>query len=332
MTSSDESPRGHRPDERPRGVRRGLAVLALGGLAVSGFAACVDDSSTTATDTATTAAAATTSADAATSGSASATPTTGSTTAAAEASKASDSAAGETSAAAVYWVGSTPQGDRLYREFESVTGEPAAAAVQELLTGTPADPDYRSPFDAGTVSGVSDDGSTITVTLADDALSARPSGTSAKAARLAVQAVVYTVQGALQERLPVVVQDGSGATTLYGVDTAGGVSEGAQASTLALVNLTTPSEGATLSGTTLSLTGVANAYEATVPWAITDADGDTVLDGFVTADGWGDKLYPFSKDLDVSSLPAGTYTVEVASNGGEGETAPTTDTRTFTIG
>ena len=42
-------------------------------------------------------------------------------------------------------------------------------------------------------------------------------------AKLAVQQLVYTLQGVQQERAPVVVQLGGQPTTLFGVDTADGI-------------------------------------------------------------------------------------------------------------
>ncbi|MCL8024673.1 Gmad2 immunoglobulin-like domain-containing protein [Nocardioides bruguierae] len=324
MTSTRTTPRTapHRG-----GLRRGLAALALLGAGATALTACGSDDDTAATDTTTPAGSTSAAApsDAATSEApveSSPSPT-----------ETSSQAEATTSTVPVYWVGTTPLGDRLYREFEQVTGDAAAGAVQALLTGEPLDPDYRSPFTAGSgVASVTDDGGTITVTLSDDALAARPDGTSKADAELAVQAVVYTVQGALQERLPVVVTDPSGGTSLLGVETGGGVSNRDQTTVQSLVNLTTPEEGATVTGGTLTLDGVASSFEATVPWTITDSEGKQVLEGYATAEGWMDKLYPFSTDVDVSDLKAGTYTVLVASSGGEGVAAPMTDTRTFTIG
>ena len=39
--------------------------------------------------------------------------------------------------------------------------------------------------------------------------------------------------------------------------------------------------------------GVANSFEATVPWQIRDRAATKVLEGFATAEGWGDHLYPW---------------------------------------
>ena len=57
------------------------------------------------------------------------------------------------------------------------------------------------------------------------------------------------------------------------------------------------------------------------------------VEGFATAEGWGDKLYPWSSDVDCSGLPPGTYTFVAMTDdasGGEGG-GPTQDTKTFTL-
>jgi Immunoglobulin-like domain of bacterial spore germination len=102
---------------------------------------------------------------------------------------------------------------------------------------------------------------------------------------------------------------------------------------LAFVNVTEPAEGASVSGT-FTASGVANSFEATVPWEIRDQDGKKVLDGFATAEGWGDHLYPWESQVDLSGLPPGTYTfVALTDDPSDGEGAgPTEDTKTITVG
>ncbi|QYJ04654.1 Gmad2 immunoglobulin-like domain-containing protein [Nocardioides panacisoli] len=73
------------------------------------------------------------------------------------------------------------------------------------------------------------------------------------------------------------------------------------------ITLDKPAEGATVSGR-FTASGTANSPEANVPWQVLDADGATVLEGFATAEGWMDRLYPWRTKVDVSSLDAGTYT------------------------
>jgi len=71
-----------------------------------------------------------------------------------------------------------------------------------------------------------------------------------------------------------------------------------------------------------------------VPWEVRDGSGKKVLDGFATAEGWGDRLYPWESQVDVSGLSPGTYTFVAMTDdpsGGEGA-GPTEDTKTIIIG
>jgi hypothetical protein len=100
------------------------------------------------------------------------------------------------------------------------------------------------------------------------------------------------------------------------------------------ITLDTPAEGDAVSGS-FTAAGKANSPEANVPWQITDASGAKVLDGFATAAGWLDRLYPYSTTVDVSSLDPGTYTFTVSTDNeadaGEGP-GPESISRTITVG
>ncbi len=102
---------------------------------------------------------------------------------------------------------------------------------------------------------------------------------------------------------------------------------------LAHVNLTTPEDGATVSGS-FTAEGRASSFEATVPWEIRDSGGRVVQRGFTTAEGWIDKLYPFTAEVDVSGLAPGTYVfaalTDDPSGGAEGN-GPTEDTKTIVV-
>ena len=101
---------------------------------------------------------------------------------------------------------------------------------------------------------------------------------------------------------------------------------------LAFVNVTQPEEDSQ-PGATFFASGVANSFEATVPWEVRDESGAKVLEGFATAEGWGDHLYPWESEVDASGLAPGTYTFVAMTDdpsGGEGG-GPTEDTKTFTL-
>lgn len=87
-----------------------------------------------------------------------------------------------------------------------------------------------------------------------------------------------------------------------------------------LITLDAPAEDATVSGS-FEASGTANSPEANVPWQVLAAGGEVVLEGFFTAEGWMDKLYPYSGSVDVSTLAAGPYVFRVSvddPSGGEG--------------
>lgn len=234
----------------------------------------------------------------------------------------------------VYVVGDTPQGQRLFREFRAVeAADPLVAAADLLTSGSTLDPDYDSLLPMGSFADVrqGDDGA-FEVVLDDDSWTERPDQMSAAQARLAVQQVVYTLQGVAQDRQPLraYAEDGGDPVTLFGVQTRGGVTAAPQLRTLGLVNVTMPEE-ATVVGDTFTATGVASSFEGTVPWEVRRG-GEVVLDGFATADGYLDRLYPWSAEVDVSKLQPGTYSfVAMTSDpGGEGA-GPTEDTKTIRV-
>jgi hypothetical protein len=267
------------------------------------------------------------------------TSSSGPTQAPASSATASPSEAGGTSstgpatvAVPLYFVGDTPQGPRLYREFQQVgADDPVDEALAILAAGAAGDPDYRSLLPGGTptlVQGESTDGAigvNVPVEWAD-----RPDGMSAREAELAVQQVVYTVQGVLQDRAPVEFYS-DGLTPVLGIDRSR-FKAASQNSVLAFVNITQPQEGSE-PGASFTASGVANSFEATVPWQVLDQSGAKVLEGFATAEGWGDHLYPWTSEVDASGLAPGTYTfVAMTDDASDGEGGgPVQDTKTFTI-
>ena len=242
-----------------------------------------------------------------------------------------------TLAVAAYYVGDTPQGPRLYREFDQVTAADRLTGALARLQAQPADPDYRTPWPADAFSGVSFDGvgkdGLVTVSLTDASLHDRPAGMSADEAKLAVQQVVYTMQAAVQARAAVEFRlDGNPVDQVLGVPTSEPLANAPQLDVLSLVSITDPEQGADASGT-LKVAGVANSFEANVPWQI--LQGDTIVkEGYVTAEGaYGNELYPWHDQIDISKLAAGDYTFRAQTDdpsGGEGK-GPFVDTRTFTV-
>ncbi len=232
----------------------------------------------------------------------------------------------------IYFVGDGPRGPVLYREFRSVESDnPMSEALALLAAGDTLDRDYRSPFPAGASFGEVTYDESIVVELADDVVTERPPGMTQAQAKLGLQAIVYTLQGVLQQRLPVtVVLDGQ-QTSVLGIDTSAGIKAAPQLDVLTLVNVTAPEEGATVSST-FTATGVANSFEATVPWEIRQGDR-VVQTGFTTAEGWMDKLYPWEAEVDISDLTPGEYTfVAMTDDPSDGEGfGPSEDSKTITV-
>ena len=251
-----------------------------------------------------------------------------------DAPPASDSGSGtpDTVAAPLYFVGDTPQGQRLFREFRNVEADnPVDEALALLAAGDTLDPDYSTLLPGGTPTLVEGDNSeAIGINLPSFDWTERPEGMSAKDAKLAVQQIVYTVQGILQTRAPVEFFH-DGLAPVLGIDQPS-FKAAPENDVLAFVNVTEPGEGDPVSGT-VTASGVANSFEATVPWEVRDQNGKKVLDGFATAEGWMDKLYPWESQVDLSSLAPGTYTfVAMTDDPSDGEGAgPTEDTKTITV-
>ncbi|GAA1478937.1 hypothetical protein GCM10009623_33830 [Nocardioides aestuarii] len=219
-------------------------------------------------------------------------------------------------AVAAYFVGETPRGPRLYREFQRVASPTPGLSGLELLESGPVDPDYTTEWPAGSfrLDRISDpEDGTVHVWLSQGAPS--PS-------ELAMQQVVHTVSAGFGEPLTVVFHRGA--------EQSEPVAALPQLEVLALVNLSDPSEGQMV-GDVLAVEGRASSFEANVPWRIEGTD----LSGSFTAEGWtGARLFPFSGDVDVSSLDPGTYTLIVEtddpSGGAEGPGA-TSDSRTVVV-
>lgn len=234
----------------------------------------------------------------------------------------------------LYFGGDTPQGPRLFREFRAVPADNPLEEASALVTGGDVlDPDYSTLWAGGGFDSVtfSEGAGAFIVQLVDNSLASRPGDMTAKEAELALQQVVYTLQGVQQTRAPVLFQIGADPATVFGIDTTSGITNAPQLDVLAQVNVTSPEEGSTVSNT-FTASGVASSFEANVPWEIRQGDS-VVKTGFSTAEGWMDKLYPWETEVDVSDLPAGEYTfVALTDDPSDGEGGgPTEDSKTITV-
>lgn len=248
-----------------------------------------------------------------------------------------DESSGGSATVPAYFVGDTERaGPRLFREFQRVEGDPLTAAAELLTSDASLDPDYRSLFPGGAFASVeySEGAGAILVTVPDDGWNTRAPGMSRREATLATQQLVYTLQGVVQSRVPVVVQLGNSPVPLFGIDTSGGLGPAPPLAVRSHLNLTSPEQGSGVDDGTLKVSGVVNSFEANIGWELRQGDR-VVKKGFATAEGWLEpKLFPFETTIDVSGLRPGDYTLwattDDPSGGSEGIGAMTDD-KDFTI-
>lgn len=237
---------------------------------------------------------------------------------------------------AVYYVGDTPAGPRLYRYFQSPH---AGEDVLDLLTQTPADPDYRTAWAPGSFAGVTFDGPVpgqIDVTIAKASLRERPAGMTELEAALAIEQVIYTVQAAAraEERLPVQFRFGDNPIDqVLGVQTSEPLAAAPQLDVLSLMSISDPVEGLVVSDSFVAR-GVANGFEGTVACRLLNDDREAVWEEPTIA-GWGEpKLFPWELTVDLAGVPPGTYqfwcSTDDPTGGTEGRGADV-DTRTVVV-
>jgi hypothetical protein len=215
----------------------------------------------------------------------------------------------------VYYVADTNLGQRLFREFHAAAGNHALdQAVEDAVTGNAADADYGTAWPGGTtLQRAQLSGGVLSVDLSGPVRD-RPAGMSDATARLALQQVVYTAQGVVQNRVPVTfLIDGTPTATLLGVSTARPVSNAPAADVLAQVWVTSPAEGTTVDSP-FTVEGVAAAFEANVQWEL--RQGDTVVKrGFTTAEQCC-TMAPYRFQV---TAPPGDYTLVVHDEDASGE-------------
>ena len=235
----------------------------------------------------------------------------------------------------IYWVGDGPAGEpRLFREFHRVQGNPLTEAARLVMGGgQPDDPDYRTLWPEVEVADVGATDGVLLVQIPGDGFTERPDGMTRRDARLAMQQLVYTLQGVQQERVPILVKRGGTDFRLLGLPTDVQHEQASALETLNLVNITSPEEGATVSGDTLTVTGVANSFEASGPCRLLAGGQEVALEGY-QSDGWmEDRLFPFEVELPLDGV-TGEVVVQCEtddpSGGTEGD-GPAIDTKTITV-
>jgi hypothetical protein len=267
-------------------------------------------------------------------------PATESPSASATATESPSASATETPSAAVaaYYVGDTPDGPRLYREFRMGQTRDLFAAAVSALEQAPLDPDYRTYWPEGSIAGVSFDGigaeGTLEVGLADSSLHDRPASMDAATARMAVEQVIYTLQATAGARAPVHFSvDGNPIDQVLGVPTSEPLANGPVLDTLALVSLTSPSEGMLVDNDEpLVVEGVGNSFEGNIVTRVQRWEGTYIVDQLPAIAGMGeDKLFPFEVTFDLTDVPPGDYVVISQTDDPSGQGRFHTDTRRITV-
>jgi hypothetical protein len=199
--------------------------------------------------------------------------------------------------------------------------------------GQPVDPDYRTLWPEVQVSSAAATDGVLLVQIPGDGFTDRPDGMSRREARQAHQQLIYTLQGVLQERVPLLIKRGGTDFRLLGIPTDVEHRHASALKTLNLVNITSPEEGATVTGDTLTVTGVANSFEASGPCRLLVGGKEIALAPY-QADGWmADRLFPFEVELplaDVSGEALVRCETDDPSGGAEGF-GPFVDTKTISV-
>jgi hypothetical protein len=218
---------------------------------------------------------------------------------------------------AVYFASESPDGPRLYREFDTVpAGDPLNAALKRIQQ-PPDDPDYGTAWVPGsfTSARVEDDVIRVQVPAIDR---------TATASQLRVQQVVYTLQAAVGERLPVTF-------IVNGHEFLGRVGAVAERAVLNPVGISDPAEGNAYAGS-FTARGRVRSTERTMTWSVFRGPDPQapVVSGTATIDTGKGVFSPWTAEIDLSDLEPGTYIFSVAtSDMGYGYTF--TDTRTINV-
>ena len=238
----------------------------------------------------------------------------------------------------VYYVGDTPDGPRLYREFRRVPASNPFEAAIAGLEQAPLDADYRTYWPAGAIERIHFDGIAadgfFQVVLADAALRDRPAEMDQASAEMAVEQVIYTLQASAGARAAVSFSfNGNPIDQVFGVPTSEPLANGPVLETLALVSLTTPSEGMVVDNDEpLVVEGVGNSYEGNIVTRLEGADGIEAIDSVPTIAGtYEERLFPFEVELDLTGVPPGEYTVLSQTDDPSGEQRFHVDSRNITV-
>lgn len=226
----------------------------------------------------------------------------------------------------VYYVMDDPDsGPRLYREVHAApAGPPAAAvAVQEMLSAPPTDPDYSSPWPAGTMIKGYDDisGDTAIVDLSNFVTVGSIFEVTA------VQQLVHTVTAndPAVQRVRLLV---NGETPQSGhADWSEPVARAPMLDAQGLIWLLSPTQGEQVTSP-VTVTGYGTAFEGTVSWDVRAQGSDEVVaEGFAQAGANGE----FDDFSDAVELEPGSYVMRAFESSAEDGRPIHVDSKSFTV-
>ncbi|MFC0622705.1 Gmad2 immunoglobulin-like domain-containing protein [Kribbella deserti] len=235
----------------------------------------------------------------------------------------------ETRAVPVYWVGDTVGienvGPKLYRTFVPIKGRAAYEAVLAMTASKADDPDYRSPWFGAKVNAVQVGSKVITVDFAE----LPRTKLDKDYAELALQQLVYTVQGTLQSQAPVkITHNGRDVRTVFGAANAlTPIRRAPLMEVQAFVWINSPTNGVKTTSP-LQVTGIASAFEATVNWQVRNLKTRAVVQTGFTNTAEGQKHSPYAFTV---KLPAGEYELLVYQESGEDGSITNADSKTFSV-
>jgi hypothetical protein len=242
-----------------------------------------------------------------------------------------------------YYVGPGPDGPdgtdaSLYRYAETLGPEDYdTGTVLDVLTTTPSDPDYRTLWPRGSFEGVGDPEVGLSVVeLSASVPVNRPEWMSPREAELALQQVVWTVrEHYAQDRPDVKLVTRKGPVDrVFGIPTDNGIVRAAtDLSVLSHMNITEPAEGAVVPEPFV-IRGLANGFEGTAACYVEHPSGSAVWSAATIAGWQEDRLFSFELEVDLRSLPSGTYVLRCSTDdptgGTEGRGADV-DSRTIVV-
>ncbi|WP_310528676.1 Gmad2 immunoglobulin-like domain-containing protein, partial [Nocardioides sp.] len=163
----------------------------------------------------------------------------------------------------------------------------------------------------------------------------RPAGMSPAEAGLAIEQLVYTAQAIYgQGRVPVeLTLDGERTDQILGIPVSEPLANGPVLDTLALVSITTPTEGMQVDNDEpLVVQGAGNSFEGNIVTRIQRWEGTYIVDQLPAIAGWGeDRLFPFEVTFDLTDVPPGDYLVVSSTDDPSGQGREHTDSRRITV-